>query len=77
MEIQHFDLLIRNSQIAAISEDIPRIGNWEEALLVLRGRLFTTATPRLQANGWHLLHQGVERRNRPPLSRPPCRRMHR
>ena len=36
MEIQYFDLLIHNSQIAAISEDIPRIGNWEEAPLVLR-----------------------------------------
>jgi hypothetical protein len=35
MEIQYFDLLIRNSQIAAISEDIPRTGNWEEAPLVL------------------------------------------
>lgn len=34
MEIQNFDLLIRNSQIAAIAEDIPRTGNWEEAPLV-------------------------------------------
>ncbi|KIL65501.1 hypothetical protein M378DRAFT_162123 [Amanita muscaria Koide BX008] len=30
----NFDLLIRNSQIAAIAEDIPRTGNWEEAPLV-------------------------------------------
>ena len=34
MEIQNFDLLILNSQIAAIAEDIPRTGNWEEAPLV-------------------------------------------
>jgi len=34
MEIQNFDLLIRNSQIAAIAEDILRTRNWEEAPLV-------------------------------------------
>jgi len=34
MEIKHFDLLLRNSQIAAIAEDIQRTGNWEEAPLV-------------------------------------------
>ena len=34
MEIKYFDLLIRNSQIAAIAEDIPCTGNWEEAPLV-------------------------------------------
>ena len=34
MKIKHFDLLIRNSQIAAIAENIPHTGNWEEAPFV-------------------------------------------
>ncbi|KAF8800289.1 hypothetical protein BYT27DRAFT_7236138 [Phlegmacium glaucopus] len=34
LQSSHFDLLIRNSQIAAIAEDIQRTGNWEEAPLV-------------------------------------------
>jgi hypothetical protein len=33
MEIKHFDLLIRNSQISAIARDISRTRNWEEAPL--------------------------------------------
>jgi len=33
MEIEHFDLLIRNSQISAIAEDIPRTGSWKEVPL--------------------------------------------
>jgi len=34
MNVKYFDLLIRNSQIAAIAEDISHTGNWEEAPLV-------------------------------------------